>query len=172
MSINRLPGVAAPMLNALAGLNDQAMTIHTETTALEDVARAREMARSGRAREILRKADVSCAEVARGCGRRSVECVWMWVKGKTRPTGDRRSGSFAALSVLSGSRHDRRPISGSDQDARGRRAIGPSHRHAVQAGPDRTVPSGGSDRLPMARQRSHRGSSDSYMARPRNATPP
>ena len=88
MSINRLPGVAAPMLNALAGLNDQAMTIHTETTALEDVAHAREMARSGRAQEILRKADVSCAEVAGVVGV-DPSCVWMWVKGKTRPTGDR-----------------------------------------------------------------------------------
>jgi transcriptional regulator with XRE-family HTH domain len=64
------------------------MTTHTATAALEAVARVREMARTGRVAQILVEADVSDAEVAEVVGV-DPSTVWLWRKGKTRPTGDR-----------------------------------------------------------------------------------
>ena len=73
---------------ALGAFHHGSMSQTHTLDELEAIARAREMARSGRAEEILRNADVSFAEVAGVIGVDDA-CVWQWCRGKSRPTGDR-----------------------------------------------------------------------------------
>jgi hypothetical protein len=68
---------------------------------IEAVARAREMARTGAAEQILRDADVSDAEVGYVVGA-SGSCVSQWRRGLMRPTGERAVRFVRLLDRLAG----------------------------------------------------------------------